>query len=519
MYSSFRFPLITAGLVALSGALAHAGVITGQLLDAQGSPVRNAMFQVEAMSGNDSPFVSGGFSDANGNFTTTITPDGAYRVTVFPQPPPLSNVVTKRFENITVSPGTTALGALALENGVTLSGRVVNLAGTPLVSVGLEFKTPADSQFLDFTNGETNAAGYFSVTVPYGPCVVGFEPGPVPYYGGPSTGPRSLSLDVTEPIAAGDVVMPLGFSLAGVVTREDDGTPVEDVLVEAVDAFTGAVQYTPKNRTNAGGGYVIMVAAGVYDIHFVPHSNEGLVAATIANRIVPPSASLPPVAMVAGVELRGRVRGADNVGYPGVAIELFDAVTHGSVFVENAVSGAGGNYSVQVPPGTYDITFSAPFSIPFGAATVHGVFVDPNDNHTTQNGTLPSVPFSTTTGNAVAGLGGVAPLIASSGGTPRLGNLDYKLEFTQAHGAARGIVIYSIESPSAGHGTPFMRRASLFLGGAPHTPGAGSGTFALPIPDHASLAGMEVRARLLVRDNAALFGQAMTQELVATIAP
>lgn len=519
MNSRIRSSLSAAVVAALLGAFAQAGVITGQLVDTQGVPVRNAVFEFQPISGNALPFVSGGFSDANGAFTTTITPNGNYRMTVLPLPPPQSSAVTKRFDSITVGATTNALGTLVLQSGFAYSGRVVNVAGTPLVSVGMEFKSPADSQFLPFSNGETDATGHFSVNVPPGPCLVGFEPGPVPYYGGPSTGPKGVSLDASGAISAGDVVMPPGFYLSGVVQRADTGLPVEDVLVEAVDSITGAVQYTPKNRTSATGAYAISVAAGLYDLHFVPHSNEGLVAGSIANRVVPPAAFLGTTALVAGVELRGRVRGADNVGYAGVTIELFDPATHANVFIENGVTGAGGNYSTIVPPGTYDIAFSAPFSIPFGVGTAPGVVVSATANHTTVNGTLPAVPFSTVVGNAVPGLGGVVPLIASSGGTPRLGNPDYALEFSQAHGAARGIVIYSIETPAAGHGTPFARRAGLVLGGVPHTPGTGSGKFALPIPNHAALAGMEIRARLLVRDASAPFGQAMTQELVATIAP
>lgn len=162
-------------------AHAQAGVIQGQLRDTHGAPVASAILQFDPMSGGGATvFVTGGITDANGHFTATVSPDGAYRMTVFPLPPPQSSVVSQQFTDMNVGVTTNDLGTLVLANGIEVAGRVVGATGTPLVSVGLEFKTAADTQWRSFTNGETDASGHFRVNVPTGPCQIGFEPGPVP---------------------------------------------------------------------------------------------------------------------------------------------------------------------------------------------------------------------------------------------------------------------------------------------------------------------------------------------------
>lgn len=515
---SIRLFTTSAALCALVCTTAQAGVITGQLRDTQGMPVANAIFEFQGSGAGDA-IVIGGSSDANGNFTTTVTPDGNYRMIVYPLPPPQSSVVVKRFQNIVVGATTNNLGTLLLGNGVQVSGRVVNSAGTPLVSVGMEFLSPADSQWLDFTNHDTNALGQFNVNVPYGECEVGFEPGPVPYYGGPGTGPHSILLNNTGSMDLGDVVMPAGYVVSTSVRRASDNSAVEDVGVEFVRRSSGRVAYTPHNRTDANGNLGITVAPDNYDVRYVPRSNDGLITTTLFNRTVPPGGPLGTVSMEEGVELRGRVRGADNVGYPGTTVQLFHAVTNAEVFVDNGVTNATGNYSVIAPPGTYNVKFSASFAIPFGTITYNNVVIPPNTNHVDRDGTLPSVPFGTLVGSGVPGLGGITPAIVPVGGAPRLGNAAYSLNFSQARGAALGVVIYSFGPSTAPHGPQLYARSALALSGTPGVAGDGAGAFQIPIPNDASLAGQTLHAWLHVRDGASNFGVAATQELRATITP
>lgn len=513
---SLRLSFASAAFAASTCAVAQAGVVSGQLRDTHGAPVNNAVLQFDLMSGGGTVFVSGGFTDANGNFSATVTPDGAYKMTVLPLPPPLSTVVSTMYDNLAIGLTPNALGTVVVPNGVQVSGRVVNSVGTPLVSVGLEFKTPSDSQWRSFTNGETDASGHFTVNVPYGPCSIGYEPGPVPYYGGPGTGPTSTSMDNSSSVDLGDVVMPAGYVVSLTALEQGTNAPVEDALVEFVRRSTGEVAYTPDNKTNVLGSLSITVAAGDYDVRCVPPSNSGLLTGVLANRTVPPAAPLGTVYLQGGVELRGRVRGVDNSSHPSVAVDVFDHA-NGQVLVGSGLTNATGNYSIVVPPGTYDVRFTPPFSIPFGVATVTNVLVDLHSSHVTQNGTLPSVPFSTLLGTGVPGLGGITPHIGSVGGAPRIGNALYTLDFSDARGAANGVVVYTLRPANVPHGPQLYRKSGLALDGTPGVAGDGTGTFTVPIPNDPALIGQELHAWLLVRDGASALGYSVTQELRAVI--
>ncbi len=512
---------LTAAL-ALTSSVLSAGVITGQFKDNQGNPVKHAIFQVESMDDGDIiPLVNGGFTDANGNFTTTITPNGDYRLTVFPQAPPLSSLVTGRFEDITVGSTPSNLGVLQLEIGANLSGRVVNSMGGPLQEVQLEFLNPPDFQALDMSGGSTNVQGYFSVTVPFGQCEVHFEPGPVPYYGS-GQAPITKFFNVTGPIALGDVVMPPGFIISGVARRQSDNSPVVDAEIEIVKSATGESVWSHKNKTSETGSFAVVVAAGTYDFAVVPDPDDLLAAKVVTNRTVPPGGSLGTLLLTDGVEMKGKVKDPANTGHAGVSISVVNSATQQNVFIPNANTTAGGSYKTVVPVGTLDVTFDAPFSLPLGTAKVTGVVANQDFE---LDATVPSVPFYSTVGSGAAGLGGVTPQISATGGTPRLGNSAYTVQCTQAAGGAKAIVFASIGSTSGlggtFSGTRLLGSHALVnfvqLSGTLGEVGTGSGSFALPVAENPLLVGSLIRARFLILDAAAPGGRSMTQELNATV--
>lgn len=509
------------GLAALSSGLAHAGVVSGQVRDSQGNPVRNATFQVEMMSSTDDPIVLGGFTDTFGNFTTTITPNGDYRITIFPQPAPQSLVVVERFENITVGTTPNNLGTIVLDVGTLLTGRVLNSSGTPLVGVSLDFVRGPDFQPLDFSNPDTNAAGYFSVAVPFGSCDVRFTPGAPPYYGGPGSAPLSLSLDTSGPTDLGNVVLPPGFGISATVRSESSGDPIEGLELEVVDASTGAIVFTPKNRTDEFGNVSVTVVAGSYHVRFNPDFGDGYSPKEIRDLTLPPGRPLGLVELFDGVQLDGKARGPGNVGCVGAKVSLVDSATDAPVYIVDELTTVGGNYKTIVPPGTYDITFTPPFNEPFGLVTYTNVFIDED---TTQDAALPSVPFFENVGGGVAGAGGLIPLLTASGGTPRLGNANYALELSAARGGARAAVVYSIGSapnplPSPLQVTGPMYHTRVTLGGNLGEIGAGSASFPMPIDTHPALAGQMLRAWFMARDGAAPTGISKSNEVRAILAP
>jgi len=518
---SIRSLFSIAALVALPCASAHAGVITGQLRDSQGNPVPNAVFAFTAANGGGTPIVSGGFSNASGAFTTTITPDGEYRMVIYPLAPPASLVVTRRIDGIIVSPTLNNLGTQILQVGTSLTGRVVGATGIALTGVGLEFVAAPDFQPLDFINGDTDPTGHFTVSVPFGPCTMRFKPGPVPYYGGPDAAPTTRSYDLSGPTDAGDVMLPQGYFMTGSVVRASDGTPVSDAEVQVRLSSNGSAVYTPDNRTSVSGAFALTVAAGTYDVSIVPLHNDNLGSAVVQNRVFPPSHSLGVFALADSVELRGRVRDSNNSNCVGATVEVFDALTNVHIPVSDNVTDLSGHYRINVPTGTFNVRYSAPFTNPSGEALVSNLSMQHN---TQQDADLPAVPFFVTVGNGTAGSGGLVPVISATGGTPRLGNLAYSITCTNAVGGAQALFSESLSTPppafSGGRisAAPWLMH-SLQLYGNPGTPGAGSRSLPLPIADSSLLVGKMIRARVLVFDAGTSGGIARTNELRATIFP
>jgi hypothetical protein len=230
------------GLAALSSGLAHAGVVSGQVRDSQGNPVRNATFQVEMMSSTDDPIVLGGFTDTFGNFTTTITPNGDYRITIFPQPAPQSLVVVERFENITVGTTPNNLGTIVLDVGTLLTGRVLNSSGTPLVGVSLGFR--ARSRTFNRSTSPTptpTRCGYFS-----GRRSVRFLRRA--FHARRAALLRRARLGTAEPVARHErtdaisamSMLPPGFGISANVQQPVERRgPIEGLELEVVDASDG----------------------------------------------------------------------------------------------------------------------------------------------------------------------------------------------------------------------------------------------------------------------------------------
>lgn len=506
---------------ALTCAQAEAGVITGIIVDSQGNPVRNALFEIDEQGGDGPTSVLGGMTDAQGAFTTTITPDGDYSIRIYPLSPPASLAVVTQLQDVHIGPTIHDMGTITLPVGVWATGRVVNTVGTPLVAVGLHFVTAPDFQPLDFTNHDTNAHGRFSVTVPYGESEMQFEPGPVPYYGGPGAAPTSLSLNVTSsnPIDLGDIVMPNGVGVSGTVRRQSDNSPVVDIEFQWVNRSTGKVMYVPHARTNEFGSFAFVSQLGNFDLRVSPDPNDGLMAKTVSNITVP--GGQPGIVLLAeGVVLEGRVRGTNNANLANVAVTVLDHATQNPVFVGNVQTNVDGRYETIVPPGVYDVRFSPPFSLPYAMDVVTNVVV-------TSDKTVDSHPaalaFFTSSGAGTAGSGGFTPVISANGGTPRVGNGSYSVSVSQGLGSAPAFALLSQTwESSAGQLEGVMARRSyrrLSLGGHWNLPGAGVGGLNIPIANDAGQIGRSLEVRVFVRDPAAPSGWSTTSVLTATVQP
>lgn len=516
-----RFLASILSLGALAGA-ANAGVVSGQILDNLGNPVANATFEVDLMSGGGTPFVSGGFTDANGFFTTTILPDDTYKITVLPQPAPVSLVAVSRIENVVVSTTPNNLGTIVMQMGALLTGRILASNGVPIAGAHLEFEL--SGQPVDFSNGDTNGAGEFTVAVPYGQRSLYIEPGPPPYYGSWTAAPKSMSIDISGSTDLGDIVLPPGVSVSARTVEASTGLGMNGVEFTAFDSATGAALFTPENKSDNSGYVLLTLPLGTFDLRFTPNTAGGtssLVAHEFKHTTISGATNLGTIPIVEGVQLKGRVFDSSNHGVSNVQVEVIDPATNTLVYAIDAVTKLNGSYKTYVPPGIYNVRFNPPFSAACGVE-LH-TNVDLTDDETV-DGSLPDLAYFSTVGTGVAGLGGITPEISASGGTPRLGNSNYTFEFSQTRGGAKGIVFYSIGSasgplPNPMQVVPPMNRRIVQLAGGFGVAGDGHGSFAFPIDADPALAGQMLRSWLLVRDGAVSNGLASTNELRVILAP
>lgn len=504
--------LAFAALAATS--VAQAQVVTGRLVDAFGVGVPDVDLDFKSQSGGGNPTVSHDFTDANGFFTTTITPAGTYRIEFIPPAPPISTSMYLRLDGVVIGPTTTNLGVITLPQGVAVSGRCVDSAGVPVVGVNIDAITAAGAN-ATLVHDFTDALGSFSIAVPAGSTRLNFDTTPAV---GPLHAPRTIAIDGgTQNV--GDIVHPPGYLLSAIVRRQSNNAAVANVNVDVLDSATHAKLYTPDDQTDASGFVDTIVPAGVFDIRFDPPTGAGLAPLELTNQTITGTTFLGFELLQNGVILSGVVKNSAGVPQAGVDIDVEVAATGVDLYLGADTTNAAGAYSVVVPVGTYNIDVSPPFTAPLAGVSFPSVVVNANK---VQNAVLPACPFFSTVGVGTPGLGGVTPQITATGGAPRIGNLDYTVHCSQGRGSAFAIVFYSMNPTPATLPSPMqplspMQRRVIHLDGALGVAGDGDASFALPIPDDPFFVGNLLRAWFRVRDGAAAGGLSSTNELRATI--
>lgn len=500
-------------LVATSASRAAAQTVSGRLVDASGAGVANVDLDFKSLSGGGNPTVSQDFTDANGYFTTTVTPAGSYRIEFLPPAPPASTSMYLRIDNVAINT-TTNLGVITLPQGVALTGRCVTTGGVPAPGVNLDIEL--NGVDLDLVHDTTDALGNFAVAVPQGALKVEFDTTSVLTA---VLAPRQTSATVSGATNLGDIVHPPGFVLSAFVKRQSNNAPVVGADIDVVDSLTGELLYTPSDSTDAIGFVDTLVPAGLFAVRFDAPPGSGLVSLELLAQTVAGPTFLGTRLLPNGVTLSGVVTNAQGLPQAGVDVDVEIAATGADVYVGPDNTNSAGAYSLVVLPGVYNLDYSPPFSVPFAGVQLANVAINTNK---VQNVVLPACPFGPTVGTGVAGTGGITPQISSSGGAPRLGNSAYTLHVTQGRGAAVGIVIYSLNPasnplPSPMQGQAPMQRKIVLLNGIAGVAGAGSAAFAMPIADNPLLAGHLLRAWFRVRDVAAPSGLSSTNELRATV--
>ena len=169
-----------------------------------------------------------------------------------------------------------------------------------------------------------------------------------------------------------------GANLTGVV-HDNFGIGVANVNLDAIDQCTGASVFLSNDLTASDGSFSIALPNGTYDLHFNPPAGSTLAAGDLQAVVVTTNASLGTISLVQGRLVSGMVLTPTFSPAAGMGLKFIDAATEHRVFLTKGSTDAAGNWSVRVPPGTWNVDFRPPAGSPFADGERLGLVVGGSD--------------------------------------------------------------------------------------------------------------------------------------------
>ena len=334
-----------SGLVDTLGVGLHVG---GTVRGPTAAGVQNVNLDLyEACTGEKLPTAHDA-TDASGVYSIYV-PSGTYSVRY--NPPACKGLAALRLGDQVINQD--AVLDASLPAAFAVSGRVLDNLGQPVQGAKIKFYVGSTRQ--GATGDESSAAGTFSILMAPGSYGVNVEP-PV---GRDLLVAHISQVNVSGPVALGDIQLPAGIPVTGVV-HGAGGVPVENVNVNAVDSTTRARVRLAHDSSAADGTFRVIVPAGTYDFQYDPPSCTGLAPAAQKNVAVGAPYSLPMIQLVAGVHATGRVVDASAVPVQLANLDFYAPGTQDRFYVANDTTDSTGHYDLLVQPGTYDIVFKPP---------------------------------------------------------------------------------------------------------------------------------------------------------------
>ena len=136
---------------------------------------------------------------------------------------------------------------------------------------------------------------------------------------------------------------------------------------------------TGEDNSDALGHHGVLVPAGIYGIDFDPPIGSRYCAANLSNVVIDRDTTLPDVLLEAAWFITGRV--VDGSITPVLDVDSV-SVNVGSGLVQRTIldhSDALGEFTIMLPDGTFDITFTPPIATGLLTKTVPGVMVSGAD--------------------------------------------------------------------------------------------------------------------------------------------
>lgn len=277
----------------------------------------------------------------------------------------------------------------------SVGGRVTGPGGVGIPDVDLDVDDLISGERLVILDDNTDVDGDWVLELDQGLYQITFTP-----LASTGLAPHVISrVEVITTIRNLDVQLVQGVSLNGRVTNLS-GNGVVDVDLDVIHPATRAKLPTPSDNTNAFGFYDVIVPPGTYDIVFTP---------PVATRLLPKKLSGVDLTLTQtvdtvlqpGVAFTGTVSAAGGGPAQGVDIDVVDAATREGLLLAGDKTDAAGQFTVIVPPGTYDVGVDAPVTTRLVSRVVEDVVITADFS-----GTYPLTPGFLVSGK-VTGAGSV----------------------------------------------------------------------------------------------------------------
>jgi len=325
---------------------ALAFVISGTVQDDNSNPVDSV--DVKLFTGAGNPIgIPPTFTDVSGFYSIGGIPSGTYQLQF--TPPASTGLLHQTKTNVSVSGDKTV--DITLQPGNIISGFVRDTLGQPIAGIDLnvydgngdKIETPGDN---------TNSSGFYDIVVPDGNWTVRWRSVdtlsrwvPVEVY--------DVNLNNTDTTL--DVVLESGWFVSGTVT-DLLAAPVIDGDLDFLEVVSQVIILTLGDNTDGLGRYKVIVPQGTYDITASAPSGAGLFPATRTGISVNGDMILDFV-LTQALTLSGTVKTGSSAPVIGADIDVRDAVTGTKLITPGDNTGAGGVYSVTIPPGVYDLDY------------------------------------------------------------------------------------------------------------------------------------------------------------------
>lgn len=376
---------------------ALAELVVGRVVDSMGQGIAGVDIDVNnEHGGGGDPDIFNDGTNADGFFSMTVTPFGVFDIEFNAPPPGATTSLSVTLTDVLVA-GTVDLGTIVLPPGVALSGRVLDVEDLPVANVNIDIFDETSNSRLVTPFDRTDLFGNFLVGVPAGPIEVRLDATTVQTV---TLASQRIQISPTSDTDLGDITLPPGITVFGGV-QSGLGLPIVSADLDFTDTATTEGIYTPHDNTDTFGNFSVVVPAGTYDVQICPVPGDLFVSVEIDGLPAAIDTNLGLISLQPGFLLSGVLTHSNGRPAAGADINIDDSVTGATVALCRDDTNGVGFYSVIVPVGTFDITFTQRCT---GTSVRRTLLADVLvTGNQTLNATLPPGPCGKSRQNSPAG--------------------------------------------------------------------------------------------------------------------